>query len=70
MIIADMISADTGGERMGRVYLSTAPFPGDIIRASKGEFMVIRRLFIDLGPGLDAGFDEKRLSMELKVRSA
>ena len=53
---------------MGRVYLSTAPFPGDIVRASKGEFMVIRRLFIDLGPGLEAGFDANRLSMELTVR--
>jgi hypothetical protein len=66
MIIADLISADTGGERLGRVYLASAPFPGDIIRASKGEFMVIRRTFLDLGPGGDAD----RLSIELKVRPA
>jgi hypothetical protein len=69
MIIADMIHQE-GGERVGRVYLSTAPFPGDIIRASKGEFMVIRRTFIDLGPDPRNGTPDNRLSLELRVRPA
>ena len=68
MIIADLISADTGGERLGRVYLGSAPFPGDTVRASKGEFMVIRRTFLDLGPDPRNGTPDNRLSLELKVR--
>lgn len=62
MIIADLIHAE--GERVGRVYLSTAPFPGDTIRTGEVELLVIRRTFLDLGP------DEadNRLSLELKVR--
>lgn len=68
MIIADLISHEAGEERVGRVYLSTAPFPGDVIRTRLGEVMVIRRTFIDLGPGNEAGVDENRLSLELKVR--
>lgn len=62
MIIADLIAPD--GERLGRVYLATAPFPGDTIRTQDVEVMVIRRTFLDLGP--EGGAD--RLSIELKVR--
>jgi hypothetical protein len=68
MIIADLISAEVGGERLGRVYLASAPSPGDVIRAAKGEFMVIRRLFIDLGSDPRNGTPDNRLSVELKVR--
>lgn len=64
MIIADLIAPD--GERLGRVYLATAPFPGDTIRSQDAEVMVIRRTFLDLGPDGDTG----RLSIELKVRPA
>lgn len=70
MIIADLLSHEPGEPRLGRVYLSTAPFPGDVIRALGGEYMVIRRTFIDLGPGQEAGLDDNRLSLELKVRPA
>lgn len=67
MIIADLIHIE-GDEKLGRAYLSDAPFPGDIVRASNGvEVMVIRRTFLDLGP--DTG-SENRLSLELKVREA
>lgn len=65
MIIADLISAAPGGERMGRVYLSTTPLTGDVVRAIKGEFVVSRRLFLDLGPGF--ANDSNRLSVELTV---
>lgn len=66
MIIADLIHADAdpSATAAGRVYLSTAPFPGDTIRVGNAEFMVIRRTFLDLGPH---GGPE-RLSVELKVR--
>lgn len=60
-----MISAAPGGERMGRVYLSTTPLLGDVVRAAKGEFVVTRRLFLDLGPGFAT--DSNRLSVELTV---
>lgn len=62
MVIADLVAPD--GERLGRVYLSTAPFPGDTIRTQDVEVMVTRRTFLDLGP--EGGAD--RLSLELKVR--
>ena len=62
MIIADLIAPD--GERLGRVYLASAPFPGDTVRTQGVEVMVLRRAFLDLGPEGDAG----RLSIELKVR--
>lgn len=65
MIIADLLALD--GERVGRVYLTTAPFPGDIVRTQDVEVMVIRRTFLDLGPDTDPS---NRLSLELKVRSA
>ena len=68
MIIADLISAVPGGERMGRVYLSITPLPGDVVRAAKGEFVVTRRLFLDLGPGF--AVDTNRLSVELTVNPA
>lgn len=62
MIIADLLAPD--GDRLGRVYLAEAPFPGDTIRSQDVEVMVLRRTFLDLGPEGDAG----RLSIELKVR--
>lgn len=63
MIIADLIHQEDGAP-LGRVYLSTAPFPGDTLRTQDTELMVIRRTFLDLGP--DGG--PERLSLELKVR--
>ena len=63
MIIADLIHQEDG-QRLGRVYLADAPFPGDTIRTGDTELMVIRRTFLDLGP--DGG--PERLSIELKVR--
>lgn len=63
MIIADLTHQQDGSD-MGRVYLATAPFPGDTIRTGGTELMVIRRTFLDLGP--DGG--PERLSVELKVR--
>lgn len=63
MIIADLIHQEDG-ERLGRVYLATAPFPGDTLRTQDVELMVIRRTFLDLGPH---GGPE-RLSIELRVR--
>jgi hypothetical protein len=66
MIIADLIHRDSG-ERLGRVYLADAPFPGDTLRTQDVEVMVINRTFLDLGP--DAGSDN-RLSLELRVRAA
>jgi hypothetical protein len=66
MVIADLIHAEDD-QRLGRVYLSTAPFPGDIIRSADVELMVIRRTFLDLGPDTGAA---DRLSLELKVRPA
>lgn len=63
MIIADLIA--TTAEPAVRAYLATAPFPGDVIRTASGEFMVIRRTFLDLGPDNAA---ENHLSLELKVR--
>lgn len=69
MIIADMISAEIGGGRVARVYLTTVPLPGDVVRvALMGDFVVARRLFIDLGPGLESGSDGSRLSVELTVK--
>ena len=69
MIIADMISNEPGHPRVGRVYLSTAPFPGDTLRCSKGEFTVLRRTFLDLGPSHESGLGtDNVLSLELKVR--
>jgi hypothetical protein len=67
MIIADLTNADTG-QRLGRVYLAEAPFPGDIIRQfsdPEPDVMVIRRTFLDLGPDTDSAH---RLSLELTVR--
>lgn len=65
MVIADLVS--TANEPAGRVYLSTAPFPGDVIRTAAGaEFLVLRRTFLDLGPDTGA---ENRLSLELKVKT-
>ena len=65
MIIADLTDQDTG-ERVGRVYLATAPFPGDVIETVP-PVIVLRRSFLDLGPdGNPAG----RLSLNLKVRPA
>lgn len=66
MIIADLIHQQDG-ERLGRVYLATAPFPGDTIRTQDVELMVIRRTFLDLGPDTSS---ENRLSLELKVRAS
>jgi hypothetical protein len=66
MIIADIIHQQDD-ERLGRVYLATAPFPGDIIRTQGVELMVIRRTFLDLGPDTKA---DHSLSLELKVRPA
>lgn len=63
MIIADLLHQEDG-ERLGRVYLATAPFPGDTLRTQDVELMVIRRTFLDLGP--DGG--PERLSIELRVR--
>lgn len=66
MIIADLIHVE--GEKVGRVYLSTAPFPGDTVRTGHDggvELLVIRRTFLDLGPDTGA---ENLLSLELKVR--
>lgn len=69
MVIADMISSDElGGEPIGRAYLAAAPFPGDVIHTTGGDFLVIRRTFLDLGPEPDGGSPDKRLSLELKVR--
>lgn len=65
MIIADLIHQGDG-EVLGRVYLATAPFPGDTLRTQDVELLVTRRTFLDLGP--DSGTD--RLSLELKVRPA
>ena len=65
MIIADLIHQDTD-EKLGRVYLIAAPFPGDIIHCQQArrEVMVVRRIFLDLGPDADGN----RLSLNLKVR--
>ena len=63
MIIADLVNQDTG-KRIGRVYLATAPFPGDVIETSP-PVTVLRRTFLDLGPGGDPA---ERLSLNLNVR--
>lgn len=67
MIIAELID-HSGDEHpsLGRVYLSTAPFPGDTVRTDRGVFLVVRRSFLDLGP--DSANDPERLSIELRVR--
>lgn len=63
MVIADLIT--TTDAPTARVYLATAPFPGDVVRTTGGDFMVTRRTFLDLGP--EAADD--RLSLELKVKA-
>lgn len=67
MIIADLIN-HADGEKVGRVYLSSPPFPGDVVRTGDTDVMVIRRTFLDLGP--DAGTASQRLSLTLNVRIA
>jgi hypothetical protein len=66
VIIADLIDHNDKG-RMGRVYLSGPPFPGDVIHAADDTaVMVVRRAFLDLGP--DTEGDARRLSLKLYVR--
>jgi hypothetical protein len=67
MIIADLVNHSTG-ETVGRVYLSSPPFPGDTIKSGDTDVMVIRRTFLDLGP--DAETASQRLSLTLNVRIA
>lgn len=67
MIIADLIN-HANGETVGRVYLSSPPFPGDVIKTGDTSVMVIRRTFLDLGP--DAETASQRLSITLNVRMA
>ena len=67
MIIADLIDHGTG-ETVGRVYLSAPPFPGDVIHTGDTSVMVIRRAFLDLGPGAETA--SQRLSLRLNVRIA
>lgn len=64
MIIADLL--DTGGEKVGRVYLAEAPFPGDVVVTDGTELLVVRRTFLDLGP--DTGPNAPVVSVQLKVR--
>lgn len=66
MVIADLIDVESK-ERIGRVYLAAAPFPGDVIDNTAPELMVIRRRFLDLGPDGDAA---GQLSVKLEVRPA
>lgn len=83
MIIADLISVQ--GEKVGRAYLSEAPFPGDTIITSDAghasddpskdvELLVIRRSFLDLGPNAADGNRTTSpvygVSLRLKVRLA
>ena len=63
MIIADLVDEEDG-ERMGRVYLATAPLNGDTIHTQGVDVLVLRRVILDLGP--EGGDD--RLSMTLEVR--
>ena len=67
MIIADLVDHGSG-ETVGRVYLSSPPFPGDVIKTGDTSVMVIRRTFLDLGP--DAETASQRLSLTLNVRIA
>lgn len=67
MIIADLVDHQTR-EWIGRVYLSGAPFPGDIIERDAEPVMVIRRAFLNLGPDVDPDAVKTRLSLKLNVR--
>lgn len=67
MVIADLIP-EAGGERLGRVYLSSPPAPGDSVRFTGSDLTVLARTFLDLGPTADAGPSAQRLSVELVVR--
>jgi hypothetical protein len=63
VIIAELIDADSKASR-GRAYLAETPFPGDTVATAQAVYTVIRRRFLDLGPGEHTD----RLSAELIVR--
>lgn len=68
MIIAQLIKRDGEAENpAGTAYLSETPFPGDLIATADGQnLIVIRRIFLDLGPDYDG--DPRTVSVRLIVR--
>lgn len=70
MIIAQLINRDGDADNpAGTAYLTETPFPGDLIAGADGKTrIVIRRIFLDLGP--DYNNDPRIVSVRLIVRTA
>lgn len=68
MIIAQLIVRDNDADVDHRTaYLAETPFPGDLIATADGtNLIVIRRIFLDLGP--DCTDDPRIMSVRLIVK--
>lgn len=67
VIIAQLVRRDDPEAKPTTAYLAETPFPGDTVATADGRtVMVIRRVFLDLGP--DYRQSSPVLSVRLEVR--